>query len=204
MRKLILFCSIVGLFAYGCCKYEPTDTNCSSPPCQTATGEYCPGNLVYVNGVCTCLDNQTLIGNNLCANSPENFAVPDSINPLDTDFKVYGVDLSCGCLQNEGVLLGVSVNDNALVTGGIVSYYTQYSTGSGTSLNAHSKYLVTLNNKDSIYDFEASLYKVCPDLYGIDKPLIINGSIINDTLYYDLYFLYTTDTCKGFKTSRYN
>ena len=55
----------------------------------------------------------------------------------------------------------------------------------------------------SKYNFYANIYpfaRCLPEDTGTNtKPLYMHGSVIEDTLYYDLFFYNTLDTCKGFK-----
>ncbi|MFT5072177.1 MAG: hypothetical protein ACI8V8_002151 [Chitinophagales bacterium] len=179
--SLIFFLFILGFSA---CKDDDCIEECEGPACPLSNGEYCLPNMINIDDECICPDEFVDFDGRCLDLFGDSYF--DSIDYIMLEY------LNCGCVENESIIFNFNV-DLPSINGWYIS------NNSDQPLYFDS----TIDGPPTIDNFYAHLYpygRCNPEDTGFaQKPLYIHGSIASDTLYYDLFFYNSTDTCKGFK-----
>ena len=182
MKNFSIFLFILILSISACKDLEGNDS-CEGPLCPLSTGEYCANNMINSNDVCDCPDGFVEFDNNCF----------DSNDPLLSQIdNIMFERLNCGCVQDEAFIFNFSIETSTLI-----GWYITNGTDQPLYFDSN------IQGTPSIHNFYANIYPLAccqPEDTGTNtKPLYMHGSVIEDTLYYDLFFYNTLDTCKGFK-----
>lgn len=183
MKKIIvLFLGF--LLTFFSCKDDDIVTNCE-PNCPLPNGDYCTGDLININNQCVCPEGSVKIFADGCIDIENN-------NWLMNSYFTVFETISCGCISGSNLLLKFDVIDNEFSI-----FHINYSYLNGMGIDG------PVNTNEHIFG-PSTPSNFYGDLYPMrcnDNDLMMHGSIIGDTLYYDLFFYNTTDTCKGFKVA---
>ena len=182
MRNFILIIMGLALILASCKKNDDTITNCE-PNCPLPNGEYCQNNMINVNNQCVCPEGDVEYYNRC-------FNFNDPI--FDSSIFVTPLNINCGCVSDNLIFIDFIITDNEFSI-----YHLNYSYLNGMGIDGP----VTTNEQIFGPASPSNFYGDFWPLKCNDNALMMHGSIIGDTLYYDLFFYNTTDTCKGFKVA---
>lgn len=173
MKKLILFLSVI-LFLSNCKDKEPAA--CVGPDCPLLDGTTCPGNMVNIDNQCVCPEGTQELNTGFCWEGPGN---------SDSPFFYFAFD--CECASGDLIM---SVTNTDPIAGG-------YSLDKGFAPN-DNRIGGPMNflPGSTRANFNGQLYPASCD----GKYFYIHGSMNQDTMLYELYFLNssTMDTCGPF------
>lgn len=172
------------LLALNACKDDCQDIPCEGPDCPLSTGEYCIEPMINVDDQCVCPEELT----------PFDGKCLDLDNPFTDNFEFILLDtINCGCVQNRSLMINLNTDPNDFY--GL--YWLHNITGSPLNFDSAIDGPPT---EDNFYVHLYPFQRCNPEDTGFAiKPLYMHGSILGDTLYYDLFFYNSLDTCKGFK-----